>query len=276
MSSQLRPLRVTVEGGVVAGTEAGTGAPILLLHGLGGTGAYWEPTLRLLERRARMIALDLPGFGESDAPPGGFALDSASDRLAEALGALGGAPAVVCGHSLGGPLAVRLAVRHPCAVSRLILVAPSGFSPAPAWQHCAFRSLPLFRMLQRSPLPWERWLLPLTPLRRTALFPLVDSTTNVDPAVLERLLAGARAARELPAAAIVSLADGLAEEVQLVTAPIAAIWGDNDRMVPVTDAELLVRAVPSAEIHVLPASGHMPMIERPEAFAALLARLALK
>ncbi len=61
-----------------------------------------------------------------------------------------------------------------------------------------------------------------------------------------------------------------------MTAPIAAIWGDRDRMVPAADAELLLRAVPSAAIHFLPACGHMPMIERPEAFAALLARLALE
>ena len=58
--------------------------------------------------------------------------------------------------------------------------------------------------------------------------------------------------------------------------PVSAIWGDRDRMVPPSDAELLRRAVPSAAIHFLPGCGHMPMIERPEAFAALLARLALK
>ncbi len=260
----------------MAGTEAGAGTPILLLHGLGGTGAYWERTMQLLAGRARLIALDLPGFGASDALPGGFALDTASDRLAEALAALGGAPAVVCGHSLGGPLAVRFAVRHPEGVSRLILVAPSGLAPAPAWQHRIFRALPLYQALQRLPFAWERWLPPLTPLRRAALAPLVDSTANVDPAVMGRLLKGARAARELPAAAVVSLAGGLAEEVRMVTAPISAIWGDRDRMVPVADAELLARAAPSAAIHILPACGHMPMIERPEAFAALLARLALE
>ena len=61
-----------------------------------------------------------------------------------------------------------------------------------------------------------------------------------------------------------------------MAAPIAAIWGDRDRMVPAGDAEVLLRAVPSATIEILPACGHLPMIERPEAFAALLARLALE
>ena len=113
-----------VAGGDIAGVEAGAGAPLLLLHGLGGTCQYWERTQVLLAARARCIALDLPGFGLSDLPPGGFSLDAAADRLAAALGELGGAPAVVCGHSLGGPLAVRVARRHPAAVSRVVLVGP--------------------------------------------------------------------------------------------------------------------------------------------------------
>lgn len=59
-----------------------------------------------------------------------------------------------------------------------------------------------------------------------------------------------------------------------MSAPIAAIWGERDRMVPLSDAEILERVVPSAQIHLLPGCGHMPMIERPEAFAHLLSRLA--
>ena len=55
-----------------------------------------------------------------------------------------------------------------------------------------------------------------------------------------------------------------------MSAPIAAIWGDRDRMVPPSDAEILKRVVPSAEIHFLPGCGHLPMVERPEAFADLL------
>lgn len=275
-TAELRPLRVTVDGGVVAGAEAGAGAPILFLHGLGGTWFYWRRTLELLAGRARPIALDVPGFGASDAPPGGFALDSASDRLAAALRALGASPAVVCGHSMGGPLGVRLAVRHPDAVSRLILVGPSGFAPSPAWQRRIFGALPLYRLLQRAPFAWERWLAPVAPLRRVALAPLVDSPANLDPAVVERLLEGIHAARELPAGVDASLASGFEEEARLVRAPIAAIWGDHDRIVPPADAAELQRTVPTAAIHILPACGHMPMIERPEAFAALLGRLALE
>jgi pimeloyl-ACP methyl ester carboxylesterase len=271
---RFRPLRVDAEGGVVTGAEAGSGPPILLLHGLGGTWQYWSRTMELLADSARCIALDLPGFGQSDSPPGGFSLDSASDLLAAALRAVGGAPAVVCGHSLGGPLAARFELRHPGAVSRLVLVGPSGLAPAPAWQHRALRAVPAYSLLQRSPLPWESWLLPIAPLRHAALGLLVDNPSAIDPALLRRILEGARHARELTPALSASFATGLDHDAPLVSAPIAAIWGDRDRMVPPSDAEILKRVVPSAAIHFLPGCGHLPMVERPEAFANLLRRLA--
>jgi pimeloyl-ACP methyl ester carboxylesterase len=269
-----RHLRERVEGGVVAGAEAGSGPPILLLHGLGGTWQYWGRTMELLAGDARCIALDLPGFGQSDTPPGGFSLDSASDNLAAALRVLGGAPAVVCGHSLGGPLGARFALRHPDAVSRLVLVGPSGLAPAPPWQLRALRAVPAYNLLQRAPFHWEHWLLPIAPLRRTALGLLVDNPSAVDPALVRRIVDGARFARAITPALGASFATGLDDDAPLVSAPIAAIWGARDRMVPPSDAEILTRVAPSAEVHFLPGCGHLPMVERPEAFANALRYLA--
>jgi pimeloyl-ACP methyl ester carboxylesterase len=117
--------------------------------------------------------------------------------------------------------------------------------------------------------------MPLAPLRRAGLGLLVDNAAAVDPGVALRLVEGARSARELPAGVDASFSTGLAEEASLVSAPIAAIWGDRDRMVPPSDAEILQRAVPSAAIHFLPGCGHLPMVERPEAFAALLGDVAV-
>ena len=264
-----------VEGSVITGAEAGSGAPILLLHGLGGTWDYWGRSMELLAGDARCIALDVPGFGHSESPPGGFTLDSAADLLAAALRALDAAPAVVCGHSLGGPLAARLAIRHPEAVSRLVLVGPSGLAPAPDWQHRVLRAVPVYNFLQRVPFRWERWLLPIAPLRHALLALLVDNPSGVDPALVQRIVEGARGARELTPALTASFATGLDDDAPLVPVPIDAIWGTRDRMVPPSDATILERVVPSAEIHYLPGCGHLPMVERPEAFAVLLRRLAV-
>ena len=68
LAAGFRPLRVELSGSVVTGAESGSGAPLVLLHGLGGTWEYWGRTIALLSDRARCIALDLPGFGHSDEP----------------------------------------------------------------------------------------------------------------------------------------------------------------------------------------------------------------
>ncbi len=274
LASGFRPLRVENVRATIAGAEAGSGPPLVLLHGLGGTWEYWGRAMALLAGRARCVALDLPGFGQSDAPPGGFGLDSAVDELAEALRALGSEPAAICGHSLGGPVSVRLALRHPDVVARVIMVGPSGLKPAPVWQDRALKLVPVYRALRHAPVRWERWLLHVGPLRRAALRALVDNPATVDHATARSLVDGGREARELKGAIAASFATGLAEEAARLTVPVAAIWGDRDRMVPPGDAQVLRDAVPTAVVRFLPGCGHLPMVERPEAFAALLGELA--
>jgi pimeloyl-ACP methyl ester carboxylesterase len=270
-----RPLRVDVAGRSVTGAEAGSGPPLVLLHGLGGTWEYWAPAMALLAGRARCIALDVPGFGHSDDLPGEFTLDGAVERLAAALAAMDVPAAPVCGHSLGGPLAVRLARSHPASISSLVLIGPSGLEEAPPWQRRALSLVPVYELLKRAPVPWEHWLLRVGPLRRAALGALVHDPSTVSPAMARTLVDGGREARELKGAIDASFATGLDAEARLVDVPIAAIWGERDRMVPVADAQILLRAVPSATLHVLPACGHLPMVEQPQAFASLLADIAL-
>jgi pimeloyl-ACP methyl ester carboxylesterase len=270
-----RPLRIEVGGRTVTGAEAGSGPPLVLIHGLGGTWEYWAPAMALLAGRARCVALDLPGFGHSDDLPGEFTLDAAVDRLAAALAVLEVGTAPVCGHSLGGPLAVRLARTHPATVSRVVLVGPSGLAEAPFWQRRALTLVPVYQLLRRAPVAWEHWLLHVGPLRRAALGALVHDPSTVSRAMATTLVDGGREARALKGAIDASFATGLDAEASLLDVPVAAIWGDRDRMVPVADAEVLLRAVPAATLHLLPDCGHLPMIERPEAFASLLAGLAL-
>jgi pimeloyl-ACP methyl ester carboxylesterase len=231
--------------------------------------------MALLAGRARCIALDLPGFGHSDDLPGDFTLDAAVARLAAALAAMDVPAAPVCGHSLGGPLAVRLARNHPATTSSVVLVGPSGLAEAPFWQRRALTLVPVYQVLRRAPVPWEHWLLRVAPLRRAALRTLVHDPATVSLEMATTLVDGARKARELKGAIDASFATGLGEEARLASVPIAAIWGECDRMVPLADAQILLRAVPSATLRVLPGCGHLPMVEDPEAFAASLADIAL-
>src|SRR3954471_6841221 len=105
--------------------EAGAGPTVLLLHGLGGAASNWTAVALPLAERARVVVPELPGHGGSSALPAPVAtLDAYAERVAGVLDA----PAVVAGHSLGGLVALALAVRHPEIVRGLVLAGSAGFS----------------------------------------------------------------------------------------------------------------------------------------------------
>src|SRR5215208_4488739 len=99
----------------------GSGPPLILLHGLSGSGRWWGRNVPVFARSFRTYAVDLPGFGGSR-PVRWSRLDDIADRLADWLEDEGLPKAHVAGHSLGGAVAARLAARHPDRVDRLVLV----------------------------------------------------------------------------------------------------------------------------------------------------------
>src|SRR5262245_258975 len=117
-------------GQVTLSTDiAGSGEPLALVHGLGTNRAIWKGVIPMLAPSRRVLAPDLPGFGDSPPDGEGFGLDRAADALGESLDELVTGPFDLAGHSLGGAVALTLAVRHPELVRRLVLCAPAGFRP---------------------------------------------------------------------------------------------------------------------------------------------------
>jgi len=115
--------RVAVNGVSLHYDEAGTGAPLLLIHAFPVGRRMWEPQIAALAQRHRVIAYDVRGFGLSDAPrdPASYSQALSVEDARALLEALGAAPAAVCGLSMGGNIALNLALAHPGSVTRLIL-----------------------------------------------------------------------------------------------------------------------------------------------------------
>ena len=115
--------RVAVNGVSLHYEEAGSGPPLLLIHAFPVGRRMWEPQIAALARRHRVIAYDVRGFGLSDAPraPAAYSQALSVEDARGLLQALGAAPAAVCGLSMGGNIALNLALTHPEAVTRLIL-----------------------------------------------------------------------------------------------------------------------------------------------------------
>jgi pimeloyl-ACP methyl ester carboxylesterase len=127
------PTFATADGAELSYFENGPrgGMPILLLHGWQGAGAVWTPIVERLAARYRTIAVDLRGFGESNAAPGPYRVETFSDDLSALVASLDLDPMVVVGHSMGAAIAQRFAIDRPDAVEGLVLVAPVPASGVP-------------------------------------------------------------------------------------------------------------------------------------------------
>jgi pimeloyl-ACP methyl ester carboxylesterase len=260
---------------LLAVEEAGSGEPLVLLHGLATTRAIWGPVVPALARGHRVVSVDLPGFGES-APVGrGFELDAVARRIAHGLAARGvRAPFDLVGHSLGAGVALTLASIRPRSVRRLILVAPAGLNalPAPSRRALAALADPM--------LAGRRALAPLTDFRwgrRLLLAFAAADGASVPPTQARMMLSASASAKRTAEALSAITGTDLRPLLTKSSAPLGIIWGGADRTVPVRVARAVRDARPDADVVVIEQAGHVAMVERPDAFAralqGLLARL---
>lgn len=248
--------------------DLGTGEPLVLVHGIATDRSIWDLVVGELARTRRVVALDVPGFGESVPVGEGFELGRVADRIVHGLAAEGiTGPFDLVGHSLGGGLAIRLAATHPGLVRRLVLVAPAGMRPFPtAISTLLAASADAVLAARRSAAPltdtwWgRRLLLALTAADAAAL----------PPTLARRLVeASVTAKRTAPALATITSAD-LRLTLAHTQMPLGVIWGEADRTVPIRALDDLLAARPDATVIRIQDAGHVPMVERPDAFVAAL------
>jgi len=249
---------------------AGSGPPLVLLHGGGECALAWRWVLPELARRFRVIAPDFPGTGGSDRPPTGYTAAMPGEFAGALLDALGIERAAVAGHSLGGLAAMQLALRDPARVSALALVASAGLgreihpalkdlcSPglgdwATAWaitplgqfQRVGWRALGCFSHLRRAPLGWfvdQLWL---------GIYPQIVW----DQLLLSRVLIGPEGQKAV-----------FLDRLPDISVPTLIVWGESDQILPVAHGRRAAGRIPHSRLVTIPDCGHMPHIERPEAF----------
>jgi pimeloyl-ACP methyl ester carboxylesterase len=256
---------------LLAVDETGAGEPLVLIHGLATTREIWSLVVPALARQRRVITLDVPGFGTS--PPAGarFELDQVAERILDGLGSRGiEGPFDLAGHSLGAGIAVTLAATRPDLVRGLILVAPAGLHPRrrlPA-SVLAPAVTPMFAIRRR--------LAPLTDFalgRQVLLAMAVADASSVSPTQARMMVeASSHATRIADAFATIAATD-LRPRLDEIKAPLGLIWGERDVTIPVRGARHVRAARPDALLEVIPGAGHVPMVEKPDAFARSLQRL---
>jgi pimeloyl-ACP methyl ester carboxylesterase len=247
--------------------ERGEGEPLVLLHGVATSRLVWARVIDRLARERRVIAVDVPGFGESDPAGPGFDLDEVADRL---VGGLGLARFDLVGHSLGGAVAVATAARHTESVRRLVLVAPAGLAPRATRVAAALGAAAERAVHARSVVGYQ---LATRSRGRRALFgATVADAARLHPADARLLIDASRGARRISSGVRRALEADLRDDLAGAPMPVGLIWGTADRVVPYAGLEALRRLRPDAAVETVPA-GHIPQVENPAAFTAALARI---
>lgn len=243
----------------VSGRRAGdpAGAPsVLFLHGLGSSSADWAFQVPVFAERFRTITLDLPGHGRSSRPQGGLIVEAMAARVAEALERLGEGPAHVVGLSLGGCVALALALGAPDRVRSLTLV--NAFARyRPAGLRGALRTLRRLGLLLCAPM--DR----VAAHVAAGLFPRPEQRDLYVAAVASL----SRTPRRCYLAAMGALAAFDARRgLGGIACPTLVVAGDRDATVPLAAKEALARAIAGALLLVVADSGHATPADQPAVF----------
>ncbi len=242
----------------LAYTDVGAGSPIVWLHGSGpgATGmSNFGGNLTAFEDH-RNIVVDLPGWGRSTRPTTDEPLIfHAAERVCEAMTALGIERAHLVGNSYGGAVAMRLAMRHPERVDRLVLMAPGGVLPAdaPPWP----KGLEHLFAYMADEKPSRQ---AMAEFVRLMVF---DESLATESLIDERYESSLRAHPELP---IPPNFGDLTPDLHRVAAPTLLVWGREDQTVPLAWASKILEGIPNAELRVLPHCRHWVQYERAPEF----------
>jgi pimeloyl-ACP methyl ester carboxylesterase len=256
---------VEVDGVRVHYQFAGVGRPLLLLHGLVGSGRNWRRNIGFLSQHARVYAIDLFNMGESERVPGLDAgLEATADRIVALMEALGLEAADIAAHSHGGAIAMMLAARHPDRVKKLILFAPANPFCDAGKSLIRFYNTSLGGLFARA--------IPSLPrrLHATALARMYGDPTRVVEGMLETYTSGLRIPGTIDH--VLQIVSRWYEDMRLLRSalvslagkPMLFIWGDRDRAVLLPSAARLQGMMPNSKLIVIPGAGHLPFEEMPE------------
>jgi pimeloyl-ACP methyl ester carboxylesterase len=272
----IRTNSLSLHGREVSFVEAGSGPLLLLVHGMAGSCESWSPVIEPLARTHTVIAVDLPGHGNSQPGGGDYSIGSLAAGLRDLLFALGHERATLVGHSLGGGIAMQFAYQFPEAIERLVLVASGGLGPevSPVLRAAALPGADLFISATARP----------AQLVGSALargLASVGLRPNADVAEVARgyasLADGGRRAAFLATLRAVVGTEGqrvdAADRLYLAEGlPVLIVWGERDPIIPVEHGHRAHRTIAGSSLEIFDGVGHMPQLEAPALFVAALER----
>jgi pimeloyl-ACP methyl ester carboxylesterase len=266
----------TLHGRSVTYSETGAGPVLLLIHGMAGSYENWQAVTEPLARHYTVVAPDLPGHGRSAPGAGDYSLGALALELRDLLLALGHDRATLVGHSLGGGIAMQLAFQFPGLAERIVLVSSGGLGPEVSLLLRAAALPGADRFIAATAKP-GRW-------AGTALARAVGTVglrPNTDVAEVARGYASL-ADRDRRDAFLATLRSVINSGGQMVNGsdrlylmagvPVLIVWGARDPIIPVHHGERAHEAIHGSRLEIFDGVGHLPQLETPGRFAAVLER----
>jgi abhydrolase domain-containing protein 6 len=260
-SSGLKRRTIQVGDHRVVYSDGGHGEPVVLLHGFGASADSWNRFAGKLTKRYRVIAPDLPGWGESTrVETASYGYPAQIERLHQFLSLLGLRRMHLVGHSMGGFIASAYAARYPDEVITLGLIAPHGMvEPEQSDLACSVAQ-------------GDNWLVASSIQEFDRLLNNIFVKRPYVPKAVLRHLANQTIRNSAKSAQIFEEMQSnnppLAERLPHIETAALIVWGDQDRVLHVSCADLFCQGIRNSEVMVIRGSGHMPLVENARACAA--------
>lgn len=246
---------ITANGIRTSYLQAGEGPVLILLHGAGGGATSWYKVIGPLSRHFRVIAFDMPGYGESDKPWSDYSKPFYTGWLKAALDALGISRFHLLGSSQGGSVSIAFALRFSGHIEKMVLVDTAGMSDE--WDWRIIPKMVLYRLFPTS--FWGEML----------GSNVMKDPTVADPAWHQYSMEVIRKpGGRFPfflgrGKAVQTYTDA---ELQAVPVPTLVVWGEEEAFFPVAHGERAAALIPDSELVVLAGAGHLPWMEKPVEF----------
>lgn len=245
------------------------GRVLVLIHGSNASLHTWEPWVKLLRSNYRIISLDLPGHGLTGVNPAGVYDNQSYVGVVDALlSRLGIEKAVIGGNSMGGGVSWMYALAHPEKTEALLLVDAGGQPQAKPDE------LPIGFRLMRMPVIKEaaRVIAPRS-IFESSIKNTMSVQSKIDDALIDRYwelnrFPGNREATMQRFSTPGSMKSGTKKRLATIRVPVMIMWGEEDKLIPVSSARWFAEAIPAAKLVIYPKVGHIPMEEVPDQSAA--------
>ncbi|MFN8162334.1 MAG: alpha/beta hydrolase [Solirubrobacterales bacterium] len=262
--------RVELPGAAADYVEIGEGEPILFVHGISGCWRNWLENLPHFGAGRRAIALDLPGFGSSPMPSWPVDMPAYGRLIHHFCEKLGLDGVTLVGNSMGGFIGVEAVTAKPARFERLVLVSAAGILNT--WNPEARATATAYAWKRFGPLVADRgrWIVSHPRARQLALAQFFHYPNRLRAELLWEQLDGGMRCPAFGNALQALIRRDIRDRLGAIEMPTMIVWGLSDRVIPAAAAISYHRRIPDSRLEIFERTGHVPQLERPLRFNALL------